>query len=55
MTPSKSLAPFRLRWSGVTDRGKVRKNNEDSFVALQFDAQELRFLGKVGEVLGGAG
>jgi protein phosphatase len=49
MTPAKPPVPFRLRWSGVTDRGKVRKNNEDSFVALQFDAQELRFLGKVGE------
>lgn len=45
----KSLTPFRLRWSGVTDRGKVRKNNEDSFVAIQFDANELRYLGKVGE------
>ena len=49
MTPSKPPQPFRLRWSGVTDRGKVRKNNEDSFVALQFDAQDLRYLGKVGE------
>lgn len=51
MDPSNRPAPspLRLRWSGVTDRGKVRKNNEDSFVALQFDAQELRFLGKVGE------
>ena len=27
----------------------MRKNNEDSFVALQFDAHELRYLGKVGE------
>jgi protein phosphatase len=27
----------------------VRKNNEDSFLALQFDAQEVRYLGKVGE------
>jgi protein phosphatase len=33
----------------VTDRGKVRKNNEDSFVAIQFDAKELRYLGKIGE------
>jgi protein phosphatase len=39
----------RLRWHGLTDRGKVRKNNEDSFVAIQFDAHELRYLGKVGE------
>lgn len=48
----KSGSPLRLRWSGVTDRGKIRKNNEDSFVAIQFDAQELRFLGKVGEDTG---
>ena len=39
---------LRLHWSGITDRGKVRKNNEDSFLCLQFDAQELRYLGKVG-------
>jgi len=48
----KSGPPLRLRWSGVTDRGKVRKNNEDSFVAIQFDAQEVRYLGKVGEDTG---
>jgi protein phosphatase len=41
--------PYRLRWSGLTDRGKVRKNNEDAFLAVQFDARELRYLGKVGE------
>src|SRR5688500_11656484 len=39
----------QLRWWGHTDRGKVRKNNEDSFLALQFDAQEVRYLGKIGE------
>jgi protein phosphatase len=27
----------------------VRKNNEDSFLCLQFDAQEIRYLGKIGE------
>jgi protein phosphatase len=27
----------------------VRKNNEDSFLCLQFDAQEVRYLGRVGE------
>ncbi len=32
-----------------TDRGKVRKNNEDSFLALQFDGEGVRYLGKVGE------
>ena len=39
----------RLRWSGQTDRGHVRKNNEDSFLGQQFNAQEVHHLGKVGE------
>jgi protein phosphatase len=39
----------RLRWFGHTDRGKVRPNNEDSFLGLQFDARELHRLGKFGE------
>ena len=46
-SPETSAA--RLQWSGVTDTGRVRKNNEDTFLALQFDAQEVRYLGKVGE------
>lgn len=39
----------RLRWTGLTDRGKVRPNNEDTFLGLQFDAEEVRFLGRLGE------
>ena len=39
----------RLRWSGLSDRGKVRKNNEDSFLGLQFDAHEAHLLGKFGD------
>ena len=38
-----------LKWSGCSDIGKVRKNNEDSFLALQFDARETFRLGKFGE------
>lgn len=38
-----------LHWSGWTDRGKVRKNNEDSFLGLKFDAHEVQRLGKFGE------
>lgn len=38
-----------LKWFGWSDRGKVRPNNEDAFVALQFDAREVHHLGKVGE------
>jgi protein phosphatase len=39
----------RLHWYGRTDRGKVRLNNEDSFLALQFNDQEVHYLGKIGE------
>ncbi len=38
-----------LRWSGLSDRGRVRSNNEDSFLGLQFDGREVWLLGKVGE------
>ena len=41
----------RLRWFGRTDRGHVRANNEDTFLALQFDAQEIQYLGKIGEAV----
>jgi protein phosphatase len=41
--------PKRLRWSGCTDRGRVRPHNEDAFLGLQFDAREVHRLGKHGE------
>jgi serine/threonine protein phosphatase PrpC len=44
--PKKAIS---LKWSGCTDRGKVRPNNEDSFLGLRFDAQEVHRLGKIGE------
>lgn len=40
--------PHAIHWSGVTDTGRFRKNNEDAFLALTFDAQELHYLGKDG-------
>jgi len=43
----------RLRWSGQTDRGKVRANNEDSFLGRQFDAREIHHLGSTGEAFTG--
>lgn len=50
MTASNNAAvPATLRWSGWTDRGKVRLNNEDAFLGLQFDAREVHHLGKIGE------
>ena len=38
-----------LKWFGWTDRGKVRSNNEDAFLGLQFNAREVHRLGKIGE------
>ena len=38
-----------LRWFGWTDVGRVRKNNEDAFLGLRFDAREVHRLGKFGE------
>ena len=37
-----------LKWFGWTDVGRVRKNNEDSFLGLRFDAEEVHHLGKIG-------
>ncbi|MGB6219546.1 PP2C family protein-serine/threonine phosphatase [Haloferula sp.] len=45
---SETLSPQSLRWSGVTDRGRFRTNNEDAFLAVTFDARELRYLGREG-------
>jgi protein phosphatase len=48
--PGLTVPTFKtLRWSGRTDRGKVRPNNEDAFVGLQFDAREVHHLGAIGE------
>lgn len=44
-----TAAPITLQWSGWTDRGKVRPNNEDSFLGMRFDAREVQRLGKFGE------
>jgi len=38
-----------LRWSGWTDRGPFRPNNEDAFLGVCFDAREIQHLGKFGE------
>jgi PPM family protein phosphatase len=41
--------PATLKWSGCSDIGRVRRNNEDAFLGLQFDAREIFRLGKFGE------
>ena len=43
--------PARLEWFGWTDIGRVRKNNEDAFLGLRFNADETHHLGKHGEAL----
>jgi serine/threonine protein phosphatase PrpC len=45
-TPNSTMT---LHWSGLSDVGKVRKNNEDSFLGIRFDAHEVQRLGKIGE------
>ena len=47
-------APKHLTWFGETDRGKVRPNNEDAFLGIQFDAKEVHRLGKHGEASTGS-
>ena len=47
--PSEARPPTSLHWSGLTDRGRVRPNNEDAFLALSFDGHEVRHLGKTGQ------
>lgn len=42
-------SPSILRWSGLTDVGRFRANNEDTFLALNFDGHDVRYLGKTGE------
>src|SRR6185369_8212760 len=44
-----SAVPVELHWSGLTHVGRVRPNNEDAFLALNFDGHEVRFLGKTGQ------
>jgi serine/threonine protein phosphatase PrpC len=43
-----------LRWSGWTDRGPFRPNNEDAFLAVCFDAREIHHLGKSGHAPSGS-
>ncbi len=44
-----AFVPPQVRWSGLTHVGRFRQNNEDRFIALNFDGRDLRYLGKVGE------
>lgn len=51
VSPASSAEPvsLKVRWSGLTHVGRFRANNEDTFLALNFDGKEVRYLGKTGE------
>jgi serine/threonine protein phosphatase PrpC len=42
-----------IRWSAVTDQGRFRPNNEDTYLAIAFDMRDFYYLGKMGEVHAG--
>lgn len=44
-----TATPGSLRWSARSHVGRVRANNEDAFVAITFDAEGVRRLGKIGD------
>ena len=48
-SPDTAKIPPDVQWSGLTHIGRVRKNNEDTFLALAVDGHEARFLGKTGQ------
>jgi len=47
-SPPDPLA-LTVHWSGLTDRGRVRPNNEDTFAAFTFNGHHTQFLGRVGD------
>src|SRR3954467_303626 len=48
-SPAQPPALPEIHWSGLTHVGRVRKNNEDAFLALAVDGREVRYLGKTGQ------
>lgn len=47
-SPVGASAPLTFRWSGITDIGRFRPNNEDAFLAVAFDHNDFTYLGKTG-------
>jgi PPM family protein phosphatase len=39
-----------LIWSGMTDRGRFRENNEDTFLAAMLDERGVSYLGRTGSL-----
>lgn len=49
-----NISGKQVAWSGMTDKGRFRKNNEDAFLALTVDEQGVHYLGKEGNAVIGA-
>jgi len=49
MSEAEANEAHAIRWSGLTDVGRFRKNNEDAFLALAIDGEGVRRLGKYGD------
>ena len=50
---SPEIPTIRLAWSGCSDQGPVRANNEDSFLGLSIDPREVHHLGRNGSETSG--
>jgi PPM family protein phosphatase len=51
--PHTPLGCTGFRWSGCSDRGLFRPNNEDAFLGACFDAREVQHLGRFGQAPSG--
>lgn len=50
-TSATASAGWSLHWSGITDVGRFRPNNEDAFLTIAFDRQDFTYLGREGSAL----
>lgn len=48
VTETPAVGTLRLSWSGNSERGPVRPNNEDAFLGLSIDSREIHHLGRRG-------
>ncbi len=47
--PATGIPQLTIEWSGLTDVGRFRPNNEDSFLAAMLDERGISYLGRTGE------
>ena len=47
--PKEASEAKAIQWSGLSDVGRFRKNNQDAFLALALNGEGVRRLGKYGE------